>query len=433
MRRFIFIALALALATVGALGVVNILFLRPTGLRVAVARDTDDHKLIQVIARVLASERDNVRLRVTPVNSAAAAAAALEAGEVDLAVVRSDIALPPSGQTLVILHRNPVLLIARGDANFSGVADLKGKTIGVVRGVASGEGNLQLLDRILAQYDLSPETVKRQAFDRADAIAAMKAGHLDAVLVVAPITADIVGDAVNSVSQASGGVSFVPIGEAKAMAQRNPAFESTEIVRGAFAGNPPRPANAFDTLAVTSRLMARPTVSDGVAGDLTRLLFTNRLTIAQSAPLANQIEAPSTTKGATLPVHPGAAAYLDDEEEGFFDKYSDVIYIGAMLLSVVGSGFVALASRIAANSHTEADRLLARLLEILRAARVTSSSEELDQLEHETDEILMAGISNRKLHGIDSQVMSAMALALDQARQAIRERRLLLAATPRPT
>jgi hypothetical protein len=36
--------------------------------------------------------------------------------------------------------------------------------------------------------------------------------------------------------------------------------------------------------------------------------------------------------------HPGAAAFIDDHMQSFFDKYSDFIYLGIMLLSGLGSG-----------------------------------------------------------------------------------------------
>jgi TRAP transporter TAXI family solute receptor len=423
MRRTFLIAIAGGLAFASAAVVVNYFFFRPAALRVAVARDTDDHKLMGAVARVFSATRENVRLRIVPVNTAAASAAALRTGEADLAVVRSDIAVPPNGQTLVILHHNPAFLIARGDSGIAEVPDLKGKKVGIIRGTASGEGNSMLLDVILAQYDLPANAIGHVLLDRGELPESLKDHRIDAIFVVAPSTSEVVTDAVSATAQASGGATFVPIADAKAIAQRLPALESIEIVRGAFGGNPPRPSASFDTLAVSARLMARASLRDSIAADLTRLLFTERLAIAQIAPLANQIEAPPVTKGATLPVHPGAAAYLDDEEKGFFDQYSDFFYIGAMLLSVVGSGLAALASRMTSAQHTELDRLLAQLLQILKFARTAEQPEELDRLEQEIDEILVSGIANRQIHGIDAQGMAAMTLALDQARRAVRERR----------
>ena len=430
MRRAFLIVLAAGLAAAGAVVVTNYLFLRPTGLRVAVARDTDDHKLISAAALVLSTARENIRLRVIPVNSATASAAALQAGEVDLAIVRSDIALPPNGQTLVILHHNPALLVARGDSGVTSVVDLPGKTVGIVRGTATGSGNAALFDVILGQNDVAVNAVRKVALDRAEIAEAMKAGRIDAVFVVGPTTSEAVGDVVAAASASPGGAVFVAIPEAAAMAQRSPALESIEIVRGAFGGNPARPAAPFQTLGVSSRLLAKASLRDSTAADLTRLLFTERLAIAQVAPLANQIEPPPTTKGAALPVHPGAAAYLDDDEKGFFDRYSDFIYIGAMLLSVLGSGLAALASRMNNVSHGEFDRLLERVLEVLKSARSAGFPEELDRLEQETDDILVTGLANRKIQKIDSHGMAALALALDQARHAIKERRLTVNLPP---
>ena len=159
-------------------------------------------------------------------------------------------------------------------------------------------------------------------------------------------------------------------------------------------------------------------------------MFSERISIAKLEKLANQIEAPSTDKGAAIPVHPGAAAYLDDEEKTFFDKYNDFIYLGAMVLSVLGSGLAAVATRMSNNRHSEFDRVLERLLEILKAAREAGRLEDLDDLQKQADDILAASLANRRLRGLDSHAMTALGLALDQARDAIRERRSLLTGQP---
>ncbi|MFV0281349.1 MAG: TAXI family TRAP transporter solute-binding subunit [Rhodoblastus sp.] len=425
MLRGLYIASALGLAIAGAAVMLNYTFLKPTTLRVAVAQGTPDQKLVEAIARVFSVNRDSVRLRVVPVATASASAAALQAESADLAVIRSDIALPSNGQTLVILHRNPALLIARGDETIKSVSDLKGKAVGVVKGAATGVGNAKLLDTILAQYEIEPNLVRHEVIEHNGVAEALKSNRVDALFVVGPATSDILAEAVAALTKASGAVTFIPITDAKAIAQRSNVLEATEIVRGAFGGDPPRPAHALETVGVSVRLMARASLRDSVAAEVTRRLFSERLAIANLDKLANQIEAPTTDKDAAFPLHPGAAAFLDDEEEGFFDKYSDFIYLGAMGLSVLGSGLAALATRISNTRHTEFDRVLERLLEILKAARASNQLDELDELEKEADEILTSSLSNRRLQGLDSHAMTAMGLALDQARDAIRERRAL--------
>lgn len=423
MRRYLFLGVVFGLAIVMTAAAANYFLLRPSVLRVSVAQGTDDHKLVDAIARVLSASRGRERLNVVPVNSAAASAAALQAGAVDLAVVRSDIALPVNGQTLAILHHNPALLITTADHGLRSVVDLRGKTVGIVRATSAGNGNAALFDQILAQYDIAPDAVAHVVLERRELAASLKSGQVDALFIVAPTTSDALADAVAAAAQGAGGVAFIPVSEAKAMAQRSKVLESTEIVRGAFGGDPPRPSEAFETVGVTARLVARASLRDTTASDLTRVLFSERLAIAQLHRLANQIEAPSTDKDSALPVHPGAAAYLDDEEQTFFDKYSDFIYIGAMLLSIAGSGAAAFFGRMTAVSHNQFDRLLERLLEILAAARTTIDPDDLDRLEKEADEILVSGIANRRIATVDQHGMAALALALDQAREAIREQR----------
>lgn len=426
MRRYMFLSAGFGLALAVFAAAANYYFFGPSVLRIAVAQGADDHRLVAAIARVLSSAHEPVRMRVVPVNSTAASAAALQAGAADLAVVRSDVSLPSNGQTLVILHHNPALLIAAGEARIQSVADLKGKKLGIIEDLATGDDNGRLLDTILGQYDVPPEAVAREHVARGQVAAAVKARRVDALFLVGPASSESVVEAVSAAAQGPGGAVFIPIAEAKAIAQRAHGLEATELVRGAFGGDPPRPAAPVETIGVTTRLMARASLRDSVAASLTRLLFSDRIAIAQLSRLANQIEAPPTDKDAALPVHPGAAAYLDDEEQSFFDKYSDYIYIGAMLLSVAGSALAAVATRMNSASHNEFDLLLERLLEILKAARSSNELGELDRLEKDTDEILISGLASRKLHGIDGHGMAALALALDQAREAIRERRGVL-------
>ena len=54
-------------------------------------------------------------------------------------------------------------------------------------------------------------------------------------------------------------------------------------------------------------------------------------------PLAAKIETPDTDKDAFIPVHPGAAAFVDGEEKTFLDRYSDIIWWSLMGLSAMGS------------------------------------------------------------------------------------------------
>ncbi len=430
-RRYTFLILAGGLATAGAIALGGWWAGRPTALRVAVVHDSEDAQLVVAISQDFSKRREDVRIKPVYVNDAGAAAASLEANNADMAVVRSDIRLPLNGQTLALLHRNAAILLAGREAKINHISDLRGRAVGVIRGPTTGTGNLRLFDAILAQYEVPAKEVTVVELRREGVFEAMSSGKVAAVMTVGALNTQSVRDVVSAATMATGGDPvFIPVTEAKAMALNAPVFEAMEIVRGSFGGSPPKPAESVETLGVSVRLMAANTMKDSLAGAITRLLFSNRPSIAQVAPLANQFEAPSTDRGAAIPVHPGAAAYLDDEEETFFDKYSDVIYIGAMVLSVFGSAAAAVASRAgAAGKGADSDRLLRQLLDVLRNARSSETLAALDVLEQETDDILIGGIAARNLRTLDPQMIHALTLALDQARLAIRERRQALLAT----
>ena len=173
-------------------------------------------------------------------------------------------------------------------------------------------------------------------------------------------------------------------------------------------------------------MIARHSLNNDVVAELTELMLNAKPSLAAQAPIANHIEAPSTDKGGAVPVHAGALAYLGDEEQSFFDKYSDFIYIGAMLLSLCGTAIATLASRFKRQQQTDLERILQRLLEIIAAARAASRAETLDDLEREADDLLAKALAHDFNHALSGSRLAATSLGLSQVRQAIAERRIVL-------
>jgi NMT1-like family len=202
-------------------------------------------------------------------------------------------------------------------------------------------------------------------------------------------------------------------------------------MRGAFGGAQPKPAADFDTLGVSTRLVARNTLPDEAAGALTRGMLAARPAIAARVPIANRIEAPPADKGAPLPVHPGALAFLGDEEQSFFDKYGDAFYIGAMFLSVLGTALAAAVTRLRRHTAPDPDKIFHRYVELIRAARGAEHPDLLDSYEEEADELLAQALAPDAVQGMSVNRIGAMNLALNQLRHIIAERRQNLAAPVR--
>jgi len=433
MRRFMVGAIIGSLALIATALAVFVYFERPTILRVAFPRDSDDQAILAVAMRSFAETREAIRLKLVPVENLAQSAHALEEGHADLAVVRSDLSMPPSGQTVLIMRRDALLFLAPSQSGLHGVDELRGHKIGVLQSPSAGKvDNRQLLDAVLAQYDVPLDSVQRVYLTIAEVPQALADQKIDTLLAVGVPGSDALTGVVNAVATAEGDQPvFLPVAEAKAIAQRSPAFEGVEVLRGAFGGAQPKPAADFETLGVSTRLVARNRLGNKTAGALARLMLAARPSIAATVPIANRIEAPPADKGALLPVHPGVLAFLDDEEESFLDQYSDTFYIGAMCLSVLGTAIAAAMARLKRQTAPDTDRILRRLTELIRAARSAKQMEALDSCEAEADELLELTLALDMVHGLSPNRVGAIDLALNQLRHVISERRQSLEAPVR--
>ncbi len=420
--RVLLAALA-GVATVVLLGYGASLILRPTMLRLAVGPAQSEHaKIAPALAQIMVREEASVRLKPVPVQGFEDAARMIDAGKAEIAILRSDVAMPDDARTVAILSRNAAVFLAAARNGIIEMPDLLDRRIGVLR---LGPLNERMLDTILAFYGMTPAQVRRVGLQPEEIGPALRDGRVDAVMVIGPPAGALVTNAVQEVARFTGAVpTFVPIREAAAFAQRNPSFEAIEIPRGSYGATPALPGLPLPTVGVTFRLVADVDVSSAAVTELTRTLFEHRRDLAEAAPAAIGLEAPDTGIAARHPVHPGAAIYLDGEELGFIDKYIDWIYLGAMASGLVASGGAALwtrrRSRVDAAEHRSE-----RLMELLQAARKAPDIAALEAIEAEADEILLQVMRRAAEEEEETGRLIAARLGLDHVRAAIRERRAL--------
>ena len=147
-------------------------------------------------------------------------------------------------------------------------------------------------------------------------------------------------------------------------------------------------------------------------------------------PLSAKLETPDTDKDAVIPAHPGAAAYVDGEEKSFMDRYSDYIWFSLMGLSVVGSAGAWFASYLRKDERTGNSTLRDRLLEMLSLARRSHSTDELDEMQAEADNILRNTLQCFEVGAIDEGALTAFNIALEQFHNAVADRKALFATMP---
>jgi TRAP-type uncharacterized transport system substrate-binding protein len=433
---------------------------RPTKLRIAVGPPgSEDARLVQAIAQHFGRERGST-VRLTPVikEGPGAAARALQAREVDLAVVRRDVAYPASGQAVVVLHDNVAVLVVPAEGSIAAggpkpvptpaasaqrrkrggkappappapekidsIEDLAGRRIGLV---GPGMGDREVLDAILRQYQVPPDKVTVVPLDPRDVATTLRNSPVDAILALGPVASPHVAAVIAASSNGRTGPTFLEIGASEAIAARTPVYEEAELKAGVFGGQTPQPAETVETIAFKHYIVARRSVPEDTIADLTRQLFAVRQTLSAEFPMAARIEKPDTDRDAAVPAHPGAAAYIDDEQKTFFDRYSDLIYLGVMAVSGIGSGLAWLAGHFRADIRVRRLELLERLVGILNGARAAASRDDLARLDQEIDGILSEILLLGDRNALDQTSLAAYGLALDQARAAVAARRAALA------
>src|SRR5258705_13450296 len=178
------------------------------------------------------------------------------------------------------------------------------------------------------------EMFQFRANEPGESIRTKKAG---AYLPAGPVNSKITADAITASTREGGTPTFLAIDSAEAIAQNHPMYESSEIPAGVFGGSPGRPDDEVKTISFSHHIVARRGLSETTVAAFTRQLFAIRQTLKNEFPLAAKIETPDTDKDASIPAHPGAAAFVDGEEKTFLDRYSDFIWWGLMALSAMGS------------------------------------------------------------------------------------------------
>ena len=310
------------------------------------------------------------------------------------------------------------------DANkLDSVSKLAGHRVGVVTGNAATR---EVLDVVLSHYGVPLNQVQVSLIDPSHIAEAVKAQQVDVLFVAGAETGQAINDVVAAATVNGQAPSFIPIDQAEGMAKRSPAFQSVDIEAGTFGGNPPAPPDELKSLSFPEYLVAKKSFHHDAVGTLAKLIFTSRLALAAAMPGEIKIRAPATEKDANIVVHPGALAYLNDDQKSFFDKYGDDIFYGLLIFPIFGSAIAGVASYFRSSGRTRRLRLLQRLLDLTQKANHAPSLEALDKLQVDVDHLVVAIIHQTEQEEYDEAVQASFGLALDQVRFAIASRRTVL-------
>ena len=389
------------------------------------AANSVDHRVFNLAAETLRNQRAPVRIEVVTVENPQAALEALEAGKVKLAVVRSDAAMQGKAHTVLIMRREAAVLIAAKAGKLQKVTDLPNAMIGVTR---DGPLDGSLLWPVLDYYGIGHDKMKTVRVPSEDVSTALRTKKVDGVIVVGAIfskqVSDVVSDAARGVK---GAINFIDIEEADAIAKRIPALESIEVEQGAFGGRPPRPAESFNTLAYSIRLVGTPKVESDDMAELVRQLYLIRQNLNAAIPGAGLMEAPDLDEATSYLIHPGVRAYVNGEQKNLFDRYSDYVYLLLFIGSGLGSVAVATLGWVRGNGNPQA-MPVARVQAMLDAVRDATSRDELDATEREADAVFRSVFSAGAAGRLPEGGIASFSMAMAELRSRIAARRAALAA-----
>jgi TRAP-type uncharacterized transport system substrate-binding protein len=372
------------------------------------------------LAAVLKNNASRLRLKIVPNADNAKALAQFDRRQADLAVLRADAKIPPHARAIAILEHDIVLLISPPGKKIKSLAELKKKKIAVLadsdNGAAFVRNSLDISDNsdAASRVQMAPPN---STFDKL-----FTSGGYGAAVVIAHASA-IVKDKRYQQYAKAGGFTLNAIDEAKALARRIPGITEETLATGMVSSSPAIPDDDLDTIGLQWLLVAQSRMSTVTAGDLARAIYENKAELALEDGFASKIEPAETDKDAFVIAHQGAAEYINDETKSFMDRYSDLMYLGAGALSVIGSIFAAIYTQLTRVAPEKASELATAILDIGERMEHATSMDALDALQDELETILRGAVVGLRDGTISTDGLETFKLGYEFVRDELGMRR----------
>ncbi|MGB8608064.1 TAXI family TRAP transporter solute-binding subunit [Bradyrhizobium sp.] len=420
MQVLLFAALTLILTLATVWG--GRIWLRNSETLVFAVGDADgvEARFAAKLAAVLTSNNSRLRLKIMPNADSAKALAQFDRRMADLAVLRTDAKIPPRARALAILEHDVLLLISPGNKKIKSVAELKKKKIAVL---ADGDDNLAFVRNALEISDTTDAGSRVQmappnsTFDKL-----FGPGGYGAIIAIAHAS-KIVKDKSYEQYAKRGGFTVNAIDETKALARRNPGISEETLATGMLSSAPAMPDDDVDTIGLQWLLVAQSKMSTTTAGELARTIYENKAELALEDRFASKIEPADTDKDAFIVAHAGAAEYINGESKSFIERYSDLLYLGVAALSVIGSIFAGIYTKVTRIAPEKASELATAILDVGERMAHATSLEALDTLQDELEAILRGAVIGLRDGTISGDGLDTFKLGYEFVRDEIGMRR----------
>ena len=422
--RIAVIAVVVALAAGASLFAYRWYF-RPVTLSIAVGSlDGEAPKVVSAIASRLAATNAPVRLKVVETAGALESADAFASGKTDLAVVRGDVGDLSKAQAIVVLAEAVALLVAPPGSSITDMAGLKRVTVGVV----GGEVNQKVVSVLTKEYGLDRANVVFKNLAPADTRRALDSKEVRVLLFVLPLTEKYLSLVRGLFPQnPKTAPVLIAIENAGAIAEKERAYESFDIPKGTLRGSPPVPDDDLTTLKVPYYVVAKKTLDKDLIADFTQSFTSARGDLLTEQPILAQVKAPDTDAGAFLPVHPGAAAFYNGNQQGFLDKWGNAIFLAPMALGGLATILAAAWKFLRSGELQTKEEALDLLYALGQKIRSAEKESELLEIEDRIDGILRAQRARAATDDENALDAATLNVAAHRLENLIHDRRAALA------
>ena len=372
------------------------------------------------LAAMLKNTSSRLRLKIVPNADNIKALALFDRRGADLAVLRTDAKIPSRARSLAILEHDVLMLISPGTKKIKSLAELKKKKIAVL---ASGNNNLAFVRNVLEIPD-GPEANSRlqMAPPNSTLDKLFSSGGYGAVIAVAHASA-IVKDKTFEQYARHSQFTLNAIDESAALTRRNPGISEETLATGMLSSTPQIPDDDLDTIGLQWLLVARSMMSSTTAGELARTIYENKAELALEDGFASKIEPADVEKTAFIVAHQGVDEYINDTAKSFLERYSDLVYLGAGALSIIGSIFVGLYTKVTRVAPEKASELATAILDIGERIAHANTLDALDSLQDELEAILRGAVIGLRDGTISSDGLDTFKLGYEFVRDEIGMRR----------
>ena len=371
------------------------------------------------LAGVLKNTSSRFRLKIVNNADNAKALAQFERRLADLAVLRTDARIPPRALALAILDHDLVLLFSPGAKKIKSLDELRKKKIAIW---TDSEASVTFIRNSFGLSEAGDAAARVQAVPPTSALDKLFASGFGAVIAVAHASR-VVNDKSFEQYAKHGGFTLNAIDAAKAMARKIPGISEETVETGMLSSSPVIPDDDLDTIGLQWLLVAQSRISTSTAGELARTIYENKAELGLDNGFASKIEPAATDKDAYIIAHPGAAEYINDDTKSFMDRYSDMMYLGAGALSVIGSIFAALYAKVTRVAPEKASELSTRILDIGERIEHAHSMDALESLQEELEAILRNAVIGLRDGSISSDGLDTFKLGYELVRDEIGMRR----------